>query len=78
MRRVLKFVIVVVTAAIVYAPAKAHADGYVSPFVGVNFAKEPISSRVGFCLLSHNSLERSVASNARKMPATVVGWASPL
>ena len=48
MRRVLKFAMVIVTAAIVYAPAKAHADGYVSPFVGVNFANNSGEGRANF------------------------------
>src|SRR5947208_9693560 len=48
MRRVLKFVIVAATLAIVYAPAKAHADGYVSPFIGVNFANNSGDGRANF------------------------------
>ena len=48
MRRVLKFVIVAATVAVVYAPAKAHADGYVSPFIGVNFANNSGEGRANF------------------------------
>jgi hypothetical protein len=48
MRRVLKFVLVAATVAIVYAPAKAQADGYVSPFIGVNFANNSGEGRANF------------------------------
>ena len=48
MRRVLKFVLVAATVAFVYAPVKAHADGYVSPFVGVNFANNSGEGRANF------------------------------
>jgi len=48
MRRVLKFVLVAATVAFVYAPVKAHADGYVSPFIGVNFANNSGDGRANF------------------------------
>ena len=48
MRRVLKFVMVAATLAVVYAPAKASADGYVSPFIGVNFDNNSGGGRANF------------------------------
>jgi hypothetical protein len=48
MRRVLKFVMIAATLAVVYAPAKAHADGYVSPFIGVNFANNSGDGRANY------------------------------
>ena len=38
MRRVIKTLVVVAAAALVSAPASARAEGYVSPWAGVNFA----------------------------------------
>jgi hypothetical protein len=38
MRRVMKAVLVLSTAALVSAPLNARAEGYVSPWAGVNFA----------------------------------------
>jgi len=38
MRRVIKALLVVAAAALVYAPVDARAEGYVSPWAGVNFA----------------------------------------
>jgi hypothetical protein len=40
MRRILKGLIVCSTVALVGAPAPARADGYISPFAGVNFAND--------------------------------------
>jgi len=48
MRRVLKFVMIAATVAVVYAPAKAHADGYISPFIGVNFANNSGDGRANY------------------------------
>ena len=48
MRRVLKVFIVAATAAIIYAPTQARADGYVSPFMGVNFANNSGEGRANF------------------------------
>jgi len=38
MRRAMKTVLAIATAALIYAPVDARADGYVSPWAGVNFA----------------------------------------
>jgi hypothetical protein len=48
MRRVFKFLMVAATVAMVYAPVKAHADGYVSPFIGVNFGNNSGDGRANF------------------------------
>jgi hypothetical protein len=48
MRRVLRYAIVAATVAIVYAPARAHADGYVSPFIGVNAENNSGTGRANF------------------------------
>lgn len=38
MRRALKIVVALAAAAAIYAPVNARAEGYVSPWAGVNFA----------------------------------------
>ena len=38
MRRATKIFLAIATAALIYAPIDARADGYVSPWAGVNFA----------------------------------------
>jgi hypothetical protein len=38
MRRAMKTVLAIAAAALIYAPVNAHAEGYVSPWAGVNFA----------------------------------------
>src|SRR3954464_10601104 len=42
MRRVLKSIFLVAAMAFVWAPTPAHADGYVSPWAGVNFGYNDI------------------------------------
>jgi hypothetical protein len=61
MRRVLKFVMIAATVAVVYAPATAHADGYISPFIGVNFGNNSGDGRANFGV------------NAGSMGAGVIG-----
>lgn len=48
MRRVPKLLILAATVALVCAPKQARADGYVSPFLGVNFANNSGDGRANF------------------------------
>jgi hypothetical protein len=46
MQRLLKVVVLSATVAVAFAPARALADGYVSPFVGTNFGGSSGNGRV--------------------------------
>ena len=48
MRRVVKTLIAVTAVALVAAPRSASADGFVSPFIGANFAADSASGRSNF------------------------------
>src|SRR6266699_2219756 len=48
MRRALKALMICAVVALVSAPTQARADGYVSPFVGVNFANNSGDGRSNF------------------------------
>ncbi len=48
MRRVLKLLIVFATVALVWAPLNARADGYLSPWAGVQFGSSASNGRAGF------------------------------
>lgn len=48
MRRVIKTLIVMAAIALVWAPASARADGFFSPFAGVNFGNESGDGRSNF------------------------------
>ena len=48
MRRVLPVLIILVSALVFLMPTAAHAEGYVSPFLGVNFANNSGDGRVNF------------------------------
>jgi len=48
MRRVFKALIIAATVALVAAPTAARADGYVSPFIGANFAADSATGRSNF------------------------------
>lgn len=48
MRRVLKLLTLSAAVAFVCAPTPARADGYVSPFVGVNFANNSGNGKANF------------------------------
>jgi len=47
MRRATKIFLAIATAALIYAPIDARADGYVSPWAGVNFAGGGLDSGRG-------------------------------
>src|SRR5436305_7420263 len=47
MRRVTKILLAIAAAALIYAPVDARADGYVSPWAGVNFAAGGLDSGRG-------------------------------
>ena len=47
MRRGIKTLILAATVAVLWSPAPASADGFVSPWVGSNFAREPADGQVG-------------------------------
>jgi hypothetical protein len=48
MRRATKTLVLCATVALVCAPAQARADGYVSPFLGVNFNNNSGNGRANF------------------------------
>jgi len=48
MQRVLKALFLSATIATVSAPTLAHADGFISPFVGANFGSESANGRANF------------------------------
>ncbi len=48
MRPVLKGLILCAAVGLVSAPATAYADGYISPFMGVNFANDSGNGRANF------------------------------
>src|SRR5436853_1261837 len=48
MRRTIKVVMLAATVALVCAPTQARADGYVSPFIGVNFNNNSGNGRANF------------------------------
>jgi len=48
MRRVVKILIAAAAVALVAAPTPARADGFVSPFIGANFAADSASGRSNF------------------------------
>jgi opacity protein-like surface antigen len=45
MRRAIRLVVLSAALALVLAPAEARAEGFVSPFLGVNFGDEPNDGR---------------------------------
>jgi hypothetical protein len=48
MRRVLKVIIASTAAVLALAPAPARAEGYVSPFIGANFAADQATGKSNF------------------------------
>lgn len=48
MRRVLKLLVVTAAVAMIWAPLDARAEGYVSPWVGVQFGSDFNNGRAGF------------------------------
>src|SRR5437773_9750060 len=48
MRRVFKILLLSATVALVCAPKVARADGYVSPFIGTNFAANSATGKTNF------------------------------
>lgn len=48
MRRAFKIVLLLATIGVVWAPAQARAEGYFSPFIGVNFANNSGDGRSNF------------------------------
>jgi len=48
MRRVFKFLILSAATAVVLAPAPARAEGFISPWAGVNFGDEEIEGKGSF------------------------------
>jgi len=48
MRSALKGLILCAVVGLASAPATAHADGYISPFIGVNFANDSGNGRANF------------------------------
>jgi hypothetical protein len=48
MRRVLKALVITGVIAMLWAPAQARAEGYVSPFAGVVFGNDSIDSKVAW------------------------------
>src|SRR5437899_3979061 len=48
MRRMIKVAMLAATVALVCAPTQARADGYVSPFIGVNFNNNSGNGRANF------------------------------
>jgi Outer membrane protein beta-barrel domain len=48
MRRVLNMLLVVGAVALIAAPTSARADGYVSPFIGANFAADSATGKSNF------------------------------
>jgi hypothetical protein len=48
MRRVLKILILSTVVALVGAPTAARAEGYISPFIGANFAADSATGRSNF------------------------------
>ncbi len=48
MRRVLKVLMVAAVVALVWTPTPARADGYVSPFIGVNFNNPSGNGRANY------------------------------
>jgi len=50
MKRGIRVLVVAVALAVVWSPLPAHADGFVSPWVGSNFSNEPGDGRGAFGL----------------------------
>ena len=48
MRRVLKILMIGAVTALVWTPLPAHAEGYVSPFIGVNFNNPSGNGRANY------------------------------
>lgn len=62
MRRAMRAAVLLATVALVCAPVQARADGYVSPWAGVNFSQS-----------QPNSGDRSWGVNAGYMGAGIIG-----
>src|SRR5919112_3454607 len=65
MRRVLKALVLTAAVACVGAPAQARAEGYISPWAGVNFSGSDASGQEG---------KQAYGFNAGYMTAGIIGF----